>query len=358
MSEQEVPSAVSQRIIIKFLTAEGVPPAEIFGRLKAQFGEECLSKTRVYSWAKEFREGRDRVENQPHSRRPRTSVTSENVEKVEQLILDNRRITIREISEEVAISVGSVEEIVRKELQFSKVSARWVPRILTTEQREKRVEACQDLLQRYEEEGDSFLESIITCDETWVHHSTPESKRASMQWKRSGSPPPLKAKTISSAGKVMATVFWDFKGVLFVDFLHGRKTINAQYYSNLLTEHVKVAIRGKRRKSQSSVSFLQDNARPHTAALTRETLESLKWNVLPHPPYSPDLAPSDFHLFGPLKEFLGGQKFATDDEVEAAVQSWLDNQPKTFFERGIMLLPKRWRKCVELRGDYVEKSDV
>lgn len=161
MSEQEVPSAVSQRIIIKFLTAEGVPPAEIFGRLKAQFGEECLSKTRVYSWAKEFREGRDRVENQPHSRRPRTSVTSENVEKVEQLILDNRRITIREISEEVAISVGSVEEIVRKELQFSKVSARWVPRILTTEQREKRVEACQDLLQRYEE-GDSFLESIIT----------------------------------------------------------------------------------------------------------------------------------------------------------------------------------------------------
>lgn len=358
MSEQEVPSAVSQRIIIKFLTVEGVPPSEIFTRIQAQFGGECLSQARVYSWAKEFREGRDRVENQPHPRRPRTSITSENVERVEQLILDNRRITIREISEEVGISVGSVEDIVHKNLQFSKVSARWVPRILTTEQREKRVDVCQQLLQRYEEEGETFLESILTCDETWVHYSTPESKRASMQWKRKGSPPPLKAKTTPSAGKVMATVFWDFKGILHVDFLHTQKTINAQYYSNLLTQDVKTAIRGKRRKSQSSVSFLQDNARPHTAALTCGTLENLKWNVLPHPAYSPDLAPSDFHLFGPLKEFLGGKKFQTNDAVEDAVRSWMDDQPKHFFESGIKSLPKRWRKCVELRGEYVEKSHL
>ena len=84
MSEQEVPSAVSQRIIIKFLTAEGVPPSEIFTRIQAQFGGECLSQAKVYSWAKEFREGRDRVENQPHPRRSRTSITSENVERVEQ----------------------------------------------------------------------------------------------------------------------------------------------------------------------------------------------------------------------------------------------------------------------------------
>ena len=180
MSEQEVPSAVSQRIIIKFLTAERVSPSEIFSRLQAQFGRQCLSQARVYSWAKEFREGREQVENQPHPRRPRTSITPENVERVELLILDNRRITIREISEEVGISVGSVEDIVKKDLHFSKVSARWIPRILTTEHRQKRVEICQNLLQRYTEEGDTFLESILTCDETWVHYSTPESKRASM----------------------------------------------------------------------------------------------------------------------------------------------------------------------------------
>jgi hypothetical protein len=99
--------------------------------------------------------------------------------------------------------------------------------------------------------------------------------------------------------------------------------MNAQYYSTLLNEKVKSAIRFKRRKRQDSVCFLQDNVRPHTAALTMATLLKLKWDftlysyycyymkwdVLPYPPYSPDLAPSDYHLFGPMKTVLGGKKF-------------------------------------------------
>jgi hypothetical protein len=67
MAVQEVPSSVAQHIIIKFLTKEGVIPSEIFTRLQAQFGDECLSQPRVFSWAKSF-QGRDRVENEPHAR--------------------------------------------------------------------------------------------------------------------------------------------------------------------------------------------------------------------------------------------------------------------------------------------------
>ena len=70
------------------------------------------------------------------------------------------------------------------------------------------------------------------------------------------------------------------------------------------------------------VLFLQDNARPHTAHRTTCTLQQLGWEVLPHPPSSPDLAQSVFHLFGPLKEFLGGQHFSTYDEVKQAVLGW------------------------------------
>jgi transposase len=99
----------------------------------------------------------------------------------------------------------------------------------------------------------------------------------------------------------MATVFWDSKGIIHLDFLTGQKTINAQYYSTFLNEKVKPAIRSKRRKRQDSVFFLQDNARPLTAVLMMATPVKLKWDVLPHPPYSPDLAPSDYNLFGPMK---------------------------------------------------------
>jgi histone-lysine N-methyltransferase SETMAR len=113
--------------------------------------------------------------------------------------------------------------------------------------------------------------------------------------------PPKKAKTIFSAGKIIATVFWDSKGIIHLDFLTGQKTINVQCYSTLLNEKVKLAIRSKRRKRQNSVFFLQDNASPHTAALMMATPLKLKWDVLPHPPYRSYLAPFDYHLFGPMK---------------------------------------------------------
>jgi histone-lysine N-methyltransferase SETMAR len=167
--------------------------------------------------------------------------------------------------------------------------------------------------------------------------------------------PPKKTKAIYSAGKIMTAVFWDSKGIIHMDFLTGQKTINAQYYSTLLNEKVKSAIHLKQRKRQDSVCFLQDNVRPHTAALTMATLLKLKWDVLPHPSYSPDLAPSDYYLFGPIKRVLGGKRFRNNDEVIAAVQSWIHKQPKTFFETGIKKLPEHWHKCMTVNRDYIEK---
>jgi len=91
------------------------------------------------------------------------------------------------------------------------------------------------------------------------------------------------------------------------------------------------------------------------AARTMVTIQKLKWNVLPHPPYSPDLAPSDCHLFGPLKEHLGGKMFHKNEEVIQNVQEWLHWQPKDFFRSGIGKLQNHLRKCITNQGDYVEK---
>jgi len=218
-----------------------------------------------------------------------------------------------------------------------------------------RLQVAQSLLSRYEQEGNFFLDSIVTTDETWVHYFTPESKRSSMQWHHPGSPKPKKAKTTFSAGKVMATIFWDSKGVLYVDFLTECRTINAEYYSALHKGPVKTAIRNKRKRAQTSVSFLQDNARPHVAARTMDTIQKLKWNILPLPPYSPDCASLDYHLFGPLKEHLGRKSFRNNEEVIQDVQEWLQWQPKDFFLSGICKLPDRCRKCIANQGAYVEK---
>lgn len=153
MSEVEVHSSVEQRIIIKFLTKEGVKPSEICERLKKQFGEETLSDISVYKWSKAFKDGRERVENEPHSRRPKTSTTEQIADRVNALIQNDRRITVRDIASTLNISVGGVDCIIIDQLQYRKVCARWIPRMLTDQHKQTRLQVAHSLLARYEEEG-------------------------------------------------------------------------------------------------------------------------------------------------------------------------------------------------------------
>jgi transposase len=101
--------------------------------------------------------------------------------------------------------------------------------------------------------------------------------------------------------------------------------------------------------------LLHDNARPHTARATNDALETLKFEVLSHPPYSPDLAPSDFHFFPHLNGDLKGTHFTSDDEVKQAVTSWIKQRTPEFFIDSIRKLVLRWEKWIELQGYYVEK---
>lgn len=342
-----------QRCVIEFLNAEGVAPIDIYRRLTNVYGAEAVDVSTVRRWVRRFESGDTDMCDKPRSGRPRTANNDENEERLDQLIRENRRITINEMRAKLDVGVGALEAMLSS-LGYSKVCARWVPRMLTQENKDNRLSVSQELLSQYEVEGDSFLDRIVTGDETWCHHYEPESKRQSMEWHHSGSPPKTKFKRQPSAGKVMCTIFWDRKGVILLDFLEAGTTINSDRYVETLTK-LKDRIARKRPEKRRNFILQHDNARPHTSFKTRECLTKFGWTVLPHPPYSPDLAPSDFHLFGPLKEGLRGRRFADNNAVMDAVKSWTTSADVNFYERGIQALVHRWRKCVEKDGDYVEK---
>ncbi|KAF6028815.1 hypothetical protein EB796_012879 [Bugula neritina] len=132
-------------------------------------------------------------------------------------------------------------------------------------------------------------------------------------------------------------------------------TINSEAYIETLRKLKTRLKRCRPNVNVANVLLLHDNARPHTSLRTREEITRHGWTTLPHPPYSPELAPSDFHLFGPMKEGLRGQRFSTDEEVKTAVRSWLRSQPSFFYEAGIHALIKRWTAAVDNGGDYIEK---
>ncbi|GFT76226.1 transposase [Trichonephila clavipes] len=164
---------------------------------------------------------------------------------------------------------------------------------------------------RYAEAGDEFLDHIVTDEETWVYHHTPESKQQSMQWRHLNSPKAKKCKTSISAKKkkkkkkIMASVFWDRQGILLLEFMPPGMTINASEYCQTL-KRLRRAIQNKHRgRLTNGVRLLHDNTRLHTVLVTKALLEQFKGEVLDHPPYSPDLVPSDFLLFHYLKSHLG-----------------------------------------------------
>jgi transposase len=123
MSEAMVHVSMEQRIIIKSLMKEGCKPSEICSRLKRQYGEKTLSNVSVYKWSSAFKKGRETVENKPHERRPRTSITGENSDRVDALIRKNRRITVLKLSGIMNISDGSVKTIIKQHLQYANVCA-------------------------------------------------------------------------------------------------------------------------------------------------------------------------------------------------------------------------------------------
>jgi transposase len=107
-------------------------------------------------------------------------------------------------------------------------------------------------------------------------------------------------------------------------------------------------------RRHGKVILLHDNAPAHKAKPVKETIKSLGWDLLPHPPYSPDLAPSDYHLFSSMGHALKEQHFKTSEELENWVSEWFSSKEEQFFGQGIHKLSERWSKCVESDGNYFE----
>ena len=125
-------------------------------------------------------------------------------------------------------------------------------------------------------------------------------------------------------------------------------TITGELYCQQL-DRVAVRLKGK----QDRVYFLHDNARPHVSKVATQKLADLKWQMVPHPPYSPDLAPTDYHLFRSMTHFLDGKKFEDQEDVKSAISDYFESLDHEFFQRGILSLGERWNKVIENGGSYL-----
>ena len=154
----------------------------------------------------------------------------------------------------------------------------------------------------------------------------------------------------------MLCVWWNQKGVIYYELLKPGETVNTERYQQQMI-NLNQALCEKRpeyQKRQHEVILLHDNAPSHTAKLVKETIEAFGWEILSHSAYSPDLAPSDYHLFASMGHALAQQRFISYEDVQKWLDDWFSSKEQQFFWRGIHKLSNKWKKCIAIDGQYLE----
>ena len=152
----------------------------------------------------------------------------------------------------------------------------------------------------------------------------------------------------------MMSVWWDWKDVVSFELLPRNQTINLDVYCCQLNKLNASAVKENRPElvNRKGVSFHHDNATPYTSLATRKKLLRLGWEVMLHPPYRPDLAPSDYYLFRSLQNSLNCKTFNDDEAVKSPLVQLFANKDQKFCKRAIMKLPERVQKVIKQNGKY------
>ncbi|KAG5330275.1 SETMR methyltransferase, partial [Acromyrmex charruanus] len=259
---------MDQRICIKFCVKNKIKCADAFRMLTVAYGEATLDRSNVYRWYKMFSEGREDVNDEERAGRPSTSTTDENIDEVKKIVLANRRITVREVAEDLNISIGSCHSIFTNDLGMRRVAAKFVPKLLNFDQKQHR----------------EFLAKNNTL-----------------------MPQPPYSPDLAPSTLNRSNVYRWYKM-----FSEGREDVNDEERAGRPStsttdeniDEVKKIVLANRRITETGrreIFLHHDNAPAHTSLLVREFLAKNNTLMMPQPPYSPDLAPCDFFLFPKLK---------------------------------------------------------
>jgi histone-lysine N-methyltransferase SETMAR len=152
---------------------------------------------------------------------------------VREIIRADRRLTIRQVAEDVRIAFGTCQKFLIEDLKMRRVTAKFMPRLLTAVPKDDRMSICTDLRERTQNDP-NFMSSVITGDECWAYGYDPETKQISSQWNTASSPGPKKARQVKSNVKTMLIAFFDNVGLVYHEYVPRGQTINKEFYKRVL----------------------------------------------------------------------------------------------------------------------------
>jgi len=308
-------------------------------------GPNILSKRAAFEWFAKFRNGEQSTKDKPRPGQPRRIDEGAVLEAIE----TNPTLTTRMLADDFDCSHMQIARILKK-LCFRVRHGKWVPHHLTPFNKENRVQCATQLLAQSRQAN--FFERLVTCDEKWIPLNNWARKN---QWLQPGQQPLPTPRNDWRQKRVLLCVWWWVGGIIHWETVPRGQTINnVVYRAQLDRVHAKLRANKFSTLCRRGVIFLQDNARPHTHFLTRQKIDQLGWELLTHPPYSPDLSPSDYHLFRSMQHGLAGERFQNEEVAKLFLQHWFDSKDVAFYRRGIEKLSKNWQSTIDHNGEYFE----
>lgn len=348
----QISTEIEQRVYIKMRTALDISATVIKEELDLILPKTAYSYRSVANWSNQFKAGRQSVEDEPRSGRPSTATTKANIQRVDELVDEDRRITIRAIEAHTSLSLQTIYSILHDHLDLRKRKSRWVPHLLKPENKQQRLDFAKAMLDEFRN-GGIRTDKIITGDECWFYHRKIKKAQSNASWRRSDEEPDTLVRRDRYEAKTMFCIFFRSTGAVQVTYCDKQVTIdNQRYINDCLSPMIKAVEKQRPECGVSDMYLLHDNAKPHVHYNVRSFLESKGLKEIDHPPYSPDLAPCDFWLFDYIKERLDDEENA--ESLAKSITKILHSIPVSEYKKTFKKYIERLELCVLAEGDYFE----
>ena len=339
--------SIDQRSIAIFLYLQGKNNKEIYTDMCTVLQGNCVGYSTITRFIREYK-----VSNiiKPIKTNPKTKDFDDIDIRIQKIVDEEPFLSVRQISTRTGIPKSTVFYRMTEKIGYISKHLKWVPHLLSDEQKQNRVNIAIDLLrilQKAERQGWKYF---VTGDESWFYLCYDYER----QWVTSGEEPSIRERKMISSQKVMITVFWNPNQIVLVDALPKGDKFNSLYFTNNILENLTTFGCGFPATNGKRLNVHVDNARPHTSKNTIRYMETHGMKKVPHPAFSPDLAPCDFYLFGYVKKLLEGKSFDTRDEIFSEVSKILYGISQEELKFAFFNWKERLQNVIQMGGEYIE----
>lgn len=338
-------SEIEQRGIIHFYYLKGKTPLKIHQKLVDTYQCNALKQKTVEYWYHEFKCGRANIDDNPRSGRPP-------LDDLDAIILTTLTqypySSVSQISEACGCSYGTIYNRLTEVLGYKNYTLRWVPYCLTNDLKNKRKNGAQQLKSILISESQNDFSNLITGDQSWFFLSYEPTTK----WSLSKDDVPVRVSKGIHTEKVMITVMFSKNRVWHIDMLERGQSFNTNYF----IEHVLEPMNYEFRKTSNGekMKLHLDNCRVHNSKKSNEWYMKNDVVRVAHPPYSPDLAPSDYFLFGYVKNKLSGQLFNSPDHLFDTITDIIVSIPRYTMNKVFDSWIKRCDEIIQSNGEYIK----